>query len=1328
MSSLKMTFSLTSLIVLIAFGLVFVAPSAMAHLQGTDSDTYDETYHDGDATTGAGTTAAPLTATTTPTLASETDHTHRAAPTVTSIELVDVKIGAATTRLTAGESSVSGTSVILVDDADAADDAAVAKTVLTETTPGQFRIKITFSEAVYVVGQANNFGPAPASGETGFPADTDLAVADILDSAVSLAAPTARLGDGVIAFGDIVRDGTDGTTFLATGTVLGANVSDVPIDVWISVSENVLYSKGNFDPPDDLWGRGNAASDQYQFSIVKELMPTADTTAPTVMIDPPTALDAMGKAVFTLKFSEPLADSGLGALTVSDIEITGGTAMATDLSDPTAGTGDDEGKEIYTLTVTPEDPNASVTIALRADSITDAADKPNVLATMDAMDDPIPSTMATYDKAPPMITVASVAGTGDNAGKVIFTIDSNEALSEAGLSIKNLRVSNTGPLKVADLMMVKPVAPATLPDGVKARYTLTITPTDATMPNVLDIDAGAVADMSDNMSDGVRHEYTPAATTGDGVVDTGPPPTAGQIGSKDYLVLVPDGRDASALPDPEGIAIHEITDMPDLGELLSTGGTIDVAVTGKANHDVIITEIMVARDIGKRGVATGSGRPEAGQWIEIYNNTAAHINISDIKVTFTTGFPAAAAPADATDRFSNVVSGAGWGFAATFPGAVSGQTAVVTGSTARAVVAGGTFTSLRRVYKNDATTMLQDVTAADQILNGWLSSTWTPTASTRVFLAGRIGTPGSENRPTVFAPAVYVAPSMTVRFNEIANRSDDSNEWIELKGPADYNLRHHTIKMVTGYDKATDTGTESVIYAFPTDADVKIPAGGILLLTDQDPVNNELAADLEKGVAKPVRYRVVELAALPHNGNFLLVLRDKDGANILDVAGHLAGLDDDNPYTLMYPLKANAGVPAGKEATKRISPNNKLAGGNVYKRAQNIQGHLANKDDGTEPAFAGAGFTGIGYDRQVSVANKEHHGTPGYPNGVQIAADAITSQVIISEIMYGNGTSGFPQWIELHNTSDTNGVDLHNWRLYIKNHSKNADDTDFMGKLSDEVWLRELKIPPNQTALIVTRSAPRHTTNLQAPQRILNLRRDKPLLSSKGFSLMLEAKSNEGDAANRQAGDEAGNLAEPPANSRADEHAFLDPVWVLPAGTAASGIRISIARRSTATNVAIDGTKSYGWVSSDNDTRAYGTATYYGRSSDVGSPGHTAGGVLPVSLSKFRPERLKETGEVVVRWITESELNNAGFNILRSNKRDGEFTKVHYVAGQGTTSERTVYEWKDKSAKPNVVYYYQIQDISLDGKVTTLRTTHLRGNVTAVGKATTTWGEIKALQ
>ena len=62
---------------------------------------------------------------------------------------------------------------------------------------------------------------------------------------------------------------------------------------------------------------------------------------------------------------------------------------------------------------------------------------------------------------------------------------------------------------------------------------------------------------------------------------------------------------------------------------------------------------------------------------------------------------------------------------------------------------------------------------------------------------------------------------------------------------------------------------------------------------------------------------------------------------------------------------------------------------------------------------------------------------------------------------------------------------------------------------------------------------------------------------------------------------------------------------------------------------------------------------------DVGTPGYRQGGPLPVSLSSFRPVRDQATGEVVVRWITQSELNNAGFNILRSEAKDGEFEVVN---------------------------------------------------------------------
>ena len=68
---------------------------------------------------------------------------------------------------------------------------------------------------------------------------------------------------------------------------------------------------------------------------------------------------------------------------------------------------------------------------------------------------------------------------------------------------------------------------------------------------------------------------------------------------------------------------------------------------------------------------------------------------------------------------------------------------------------------------------------------------------------------------------------------------------------------------------------------------------------------------------------------------------------------------------------------------------------------------------------------------------------------------------------------------------------------------------------------------------------------------------------------------------------------------------------------------------------------------------------YYGHTDDFSTPGFRRGAALPVSLSSFRPERDKATGEVLIRWITQSELNNAGFNILRSETRNGEFKMIN---------------------------------------------------------------------
>ena len=120
---------------------------------------------------------------------------------------------------------------------------------------------------------------------------------------------------------------------------------------------------------------------------------------------------------------------------------------------------------------------------------------------------------------------------------------------------------------------------------------------------------------------------------------------------------------------------------------------------------------------------------------------------------------------------------------------------------------------------------------------------------------------------------------------------------------------------------------------------------------------------------------------------------------------------------------------------------------------------------------------------------------------------------------------------------------------------------------------------------------------------------------------------------------------------------------------------------------------------------------------------------VPVELSTFSPVRNKKTGTVMITWSTQSELNNAGFFIKRSNQKDDEFQVINatIIAGAGTTSEKQFYTYEDTTAQPNVVYYYQLEDISLDGNRRTLtRGIRLKGHIGAAGKLTSTWGELKA--
>ena len=157
----------------------------------------------------------------------------------------------------------------------------------------------------------------------------------------------------------------------------------------------------------------------------------------------------------------------------------------------------------------------------------------------------------------------------------------------------------------------------------------------------------------------------------------------------------------------------------------------------------------------------------------------------------------------------------------------------------------------------------------------------------------------------------------------------------------------------------------------------------------------------------------------------------------------------------------------------------------------------------------------------------------------------------------------------------------------------------------------------------------------------------------------------------------------------------------------------------------------HGWFPADEVeklTEMKRSEYFYGHPTDLGTPGYRTEGAdpLPVTLTSFIPQ-VAESGQVVLNWTTASEIENAGFNIFRSEEKEGTFVKVNasLIQGAGTTSERNAYTWIDTTAKPNIEYYYRIEDMSVDGISEVLTTQRLKGIFTAKNRSLIPWGLLK---
>jgi len=89
---------------------------------------------------------------------------------------------------------------------------------------------------------------------------------------------------------------------------------------------------------------------------------------------------------------------------------------------------------------------------------------------------------------------------------------------------------------------------------------------------------------------------------------------------------------------------------------------------------------------------------------------------------------------------------------------------------------------------------------------------------------------------------------------------------------------------------------------------------------------------------------------------------------------------------------------------------------------------------------------------------------------------------------------------------------------------------------------------------------------------------------------------------------------------------------------------------------------------------------------------------LPVELSSF--SATSTTKGVKLNWRTETEVNNIGFNVYRSDTKDGKYVKINakLIMGAGTDATPHDYSFTDENMVKGSTYYYYIEDVGFTGK------------------------------
>ncbi|MCX8062355.1 MAG: hypothetical protein N3D16_07225 [Anaerolineales bacterium] len=81
---------------------------------------------------------------------------------------------------------------------------------------------------------------------------------------------------------------------------------------------------------------------------------------------------------------------------------------------------------------------------------------------------------------------------------------------------------------------------------------------------------------------------------------------------------------------------------------------------------------------------------------------------------------------------------------------------------------------------------------------------------------------------------------------------------------------------------------------------------------------------------------------------------------------------------------------------------------------------------------------------------------------------------------------------------------------------------------------------------------------------------------------------------------------------------------------------------------------------------------------------------------------LYRTPQVVIEWQTATEIDTVGFNLYRAEDPQGPFLKINdaLIPSSNEPLKGGSYRFVDANVVPNRVYFYQLEDLDLQGKST----------------------------